>query len=211
MSNWHSLHVMETTALKKKSKRRPWKLKFLYSQSPNCDRELTGPLKKRKTRTEGWLCSPPPTSRASNGLTQSWQGSATKAALCSTVSAMATLGNRSGSLQDGAIVPSGLFSSQKGTPLLVHPMSSPNMRSHRDPSVERWSSPVRINDCHKSYNYWCLMMIVWTIYIRRQLFDLKQEIKGIVKLLKPIIAYKNISQRRIRSYKVHLLLWRVVT
>ena len=35
---------------------------------------------------------------------------------------MATLGNRSGSLQDGAIVPSDLFTYQKGTPLPVHPM-----------------------------------------------------------------------------------------
>ena len=51
-----------------------------------------------------------------------WLGSATYAALCPTVSAMATLGNRSGSLQDGAIVPSDLFTSYKGTPLLVHPM-----------------------------------------------------------------------------------------
>ena len=35
---------------------------------------------------------------------------------------MATRGNRSGSLQDGAIVPSDLFTSQKGTLLLIHPM-----------------------------------------------------------------------------------------
>ena len=35
---------------------------------------------------------------------------------------MATRGNRSGSLQDGAIVPSDLLTSQKGTPLLVHSM-----------------------------------------------------------------------------------------
>ena len=34
---------------------------------------------------------------------------------------MATRGHRSGSLQDGAIVPSDLLTSQKGTPLLVHP------------------------------------------------------------------------------------------
>ena len=45
-----------------------------------------------------------------------------------TVSVMATLGNRSGSLQDGAIVPSDLLTSQKGTPLLVHP----NIGSPRD-------------------------------------------------------------------------------
>ena len=35
---------------------------------------------------------------------------------------MATRGNRSGSLQDGTIVPSDLLTSQKGTPLLVHSM-----------------------------------------------------------------------------------------
>ena len=58
-----------------------------------------------------------------------WQGSATQAALCPTVSAMATLGCRSGSLQDGAIVPSDLLSSQKGTPLLVHAMLPPNIGS----------------------------------------------------------------------------------
>ena len=60
------------------------------------------------------------------------QGSATYAALCPTVSAMATRGNRSGSLQDGAIVPSDLLTSQKGTPLLVHPMLHPNIGSPRD-------------------------------------------------------------------------------
>ena len=45
---------------------------------------------------------------------------------------MATRGNRSGSLQDGAIVPSELLTSQKGTPLLVHPMLHPNIGSPRD-------------------------------------------------------------------------------
>ena len=45
---------------------------------------------------------------------------------------MATRGNRSGSLQDGAIVPSDLLTSQKGTPLLVHPMLHPNIGSPRD-------------------------------------------------------------------------------
>ena len=45
---------------------------------------------------------------------------------------MATLGNRSGSLQDGAIVPSDLLSSQKGTPLLVHPVLPPNIGSPSD-------------------------------------------------------------------------------
>ena len=34
---------------------------------------------------------------------------------------------------------------------------------------------------------------------------------AIVKLVKPKIAYKDISERRIRSYKVHLLRWRVVS
>ena len=34
--------------------------------------------------------------------------------------------------QDGTIVPSDLLSSQKGTPLLVHPMLHPNMGSPRD-------------------------------------------------------------------------------
>ena len=45
---------------------------------------------------------------------------------------MATRGNRSGSLQDGAIVPSDLLTSQKGTPLLVHPMLHPNIGLPRD-------------------------------------------------------------------------------
>ena len=45
---------------------------------------------------------------------------------------MTTSGNRSGSLQDGAIVPSDLLTSQKGTPLLVHPMLHPNIGSTRD-------------------------------------------------------------------------------
>ena len=45
---------------------------------------------------------------------------------------MATRGNRSGSLQDGAIVPSDLLTSQKGTPLLIHPMLHPNIGSPRD-------------------------------------------------------------------------------
>ena len=45
---------------------------------------------------------------------------------------MTTRGNRSGSLQDGAIVPSDLLTSQKGTPLLVHPMLHPNIGSPRD-------------------------------------------------------------------------------
>ena len=45
---------------------------------------------------------------------------------------MATRGNSSGSLQDGAIVPSDLLTSQKGTPLLVHPMLHPNIGSPRD-------------------------------------------------------------------------------
>ena len=43
---------------------------------------------------------------------------------------MATLGNRS--LQDGAIVASDLFSSQKDTLLLAHPMLTPNVGSPRD-------------------------------------------------------------------------------
>ena len=45
---------------------------------------------------------------------------------------MATRGNRSGSLQDGAIVPSDLLTSQKGTPLLVHTMLHPTIGSPRD-------------------------------------------------------------------------------
>ena len=45
---------------------------------------------------------------------------------------LATLGHRSGYLQDGAIVPSDLLTSQKGTPLLVHPMLHPNIGSPRD-------------------------------------------------------------------------------
>ena len=80
----------------------------------------------------GEIVFTPSSFQASSGLTQSWQGSATQAALCPTVSAMATRGNRSGSLQDGAIVPSDLLTSQKGTPLLVHPMLHPNIGSPRD-------------------------------------------------------------------------------
>ena len=45
---------------------------------------------------------------------------------------LATLGHRSGYLQDGAIVPSDLLISQRGTPLLVHPMLHPNIGSPRD-------------------------------------------------------------------------------
>ena len=40
---------------------------------------------------------------------------------------LATLCHRSGYLQDGAIVPSDLLTSQKGTPLLDLPMLHPNM------------------------------------------------------------------------------------
>ena len=45
---------------------------------------------------------------------------------------MATRGNRSGSLQDGVIVPPDLLTSQKSTPLLVNPMLHPNIGSPRD-------------------------------------------------------------------------------
>ena len=45
---------------------------------------------------------------------------------------MATRGKRSGSLQDGAIVPSDLLTSHKGILLLVHPMLHPNIGSPRD-------------------------------------------------------------------------------
>jgi len=50
---------------------------------------------------------------------------------------MATLSDRSRSLQDGTIVSSDLLSSQKGTPLLVHPMLQPNIGSPRDAATLR--------------------------------------------------------------------------
>ena len=46
-------------------------------------------------------------------------------------SAMATLSDRSGSLQDGTIISCDLLPSKKGTPLLVHPMLQPNMPNSR--------------------------------------------------------------------------------
>ena len=45
---------------------------------------------------------------------------------------MTARGKRSGSLQDGAIVPSDLLISQKDTPILIHPMLHPNIGSPRD-------------------------------------------------------------------------------
>ena len=62
------------------------------------------------------------------GLTQSWQGSAPWAALYPTVCGIALLGNRSGLLTPRWYnSPSDLFSFQKGTPLLVHPMLHSNV------------------------------------------------------------------------------------
>lgn len=61
-------------------------------------------------------------------LTQSWQGSAPWAALYPTVGGTALLGNRSGLLTPRWYnSPSDLFSFQKGTPLLVHPMLHSNV------------------------------------------------------------------------------------
>ena len=52
--------------------------------------------------------------------------------VCPTAKTMVPIDKRSGSLQDGTIVPSGLLSSQKGTPLLVHPMLRSRIGSPRD-------------------------------------------------------------------------------
>ena len=70
--------------------------------------------------------------------------------LYSTVRAVATLGNRFGFLQDGAIVASDLLPSQKGTLLLAHPMLPPNIGSPRDAATlgEIGSSFSALMFCH---------------------------------------------------------------
>ena len=59
----------------------------------------------------GVIVLTPSPSQASMGSHNRGKEVKHKAALCPTVSAMATLGNRSGSVQDGAIIPSDLLTS----------------------------------------------------------------------------------------------------
>lgn len=76
-------------------------------------------------------------------------------------SAMATLSDRSGSLQDGTIISCDLLPSKKGTPLLVHPMLQPNIGSLEMPNSrgDRLCLP-----CYASPHNQHLCFFVYTQY-----------------------------------------------